>query len=138
MQYSSDTAIEVWKASFISPVFSGIYVVLALLLFFFSERDSEEEILTVVSSVLNTPPLQSRDVRASEVQPETPSTSAGSHETPESSGVVTRPPPAEFSDILGDIEIPDGFDPSFLAALPEDMRQEVINDRLRSGLSVNV
>ncbi|XP_047736696.1 E3 ubiquitin-protein ligase HUWE1 isoform X2 [Hyalella azteca] len=37
----------------------------------------------------------------------------------------------EFADILGDIEIPEGVDPSFLAALPEDMRQEVISEHLR-------
>lgn len=36
-----------------------------------------------------------------------------------------------FREILGDIEIPDGVDPSFLAALPEDMRQEVISEHLR-------
>lgn len=34
----------------------------------------------------------------------------------------------EFRAILGDIDIPDGVDPAFLAALPEDMRQEVIRD----------
>ncbi|CAG0892782.1 unnamed protein product, partial [Cyprideis torosa] len=37
----------------------------------------------------------------------------------------------EYADILGDIEIPEGVDPSFLAALPEDMRNEVINEQLR-------
>ncbi|VDK70503.1 unnamed protein product, partial [Cylicostephanus goldi] len=39
--------------------------------------------------------------------------------------------PEEFRDILGDIEIPDGVDPAFLAALPEDMRAEVIRDHRR-------
>ncbi|PIC34687.1 hypothetical protein B9Z55_014266 [Caenorhabditis nigoni] len=34
----------------------------------------------------------------------------------------------EFRAILGDIDIPDGVDPAFLVALPEDMRQEVIRD----------
>lgn len=34
----------------------------------------------------------------------------------------------EFRAILGDIDIPEGVDPAFLAALPEDMRQEVIRD----------
>jgi hypothetical protein len=29
------------------------------------------------------------------------------------------------------MEVPDGVDPSFLAALPEDMRQEVIAEHLR-------
>lgn len=37
----------------------------------------------------------------------------------------------EYAAILGDIEIPEGVDPSFLAALPEDMRQEVIAEHLR-------
>lgn len=37
----------------------------------------------------------------------------------------------EYSAILGDIEVPEGVDPSFLAALPESMRQEVIQDHLR-------
>ena len=36
-----------------------------------------------------------------------------------------------YSEILGDIEIPDGVDPSFLAALPEEMRQEVIAEQMR-------
>lgn len=33
--------------------------------------------------------------------------------------------------ILGDIEIPEGVDPSFLAALPNEMREEVIAEHLR-------
>lgn len=33
--------------------------------------------------------------------------------------------------ILGDMEIPDGVDPSFLAALPDEMRAEVISEHLR-------
>jgi len=37
----------------------------------------------------------------------------------------------EFRGILGDIVVPEGVDPSFLAALPEEMRQEVINEHLR-------
>lgn len=37
----------------------------------------------------------------------------------------------DFRNILGDIDIPEGVDPSFLAALPEDMRQEVISEHLR-------
>merc|ERR1719347_833505 len=60
-------------------------------------------------------------------------------------GDATLPPPGEgpsgnpapptrqpdFSAILGDIDIPEGVDPSFLAALPEDMRQEVIEEQRR-------
>ncbi|EYC43749.1 hypothetical protein Y032_0481g2245 [Ancylostoma ceylanicum] len=52
---------------------------------------------------------------------------AGSTAQPESSNAI----PEEFRDILGDIEIPDGVDPAFLAALPEDMRAEVIRDHRR-------
>lgn len=37
----------------------------------------------------------------------------------------------ELQAILGDIQIPEGIDPSYLAALPEDMRQEVISEQLR-------
>lgn len=37
----------------------------------------------------------------------------------------------EFREILGDIDIPEGVDPAFLAALPEDMRAEVIRDYQR-------
>ena len=37
----------------------------------------------------------------------------------------------EYSAILGNIEIPEGVDPSSLAALPEEMRQEVIAEHLR-------
>lgn len=32
---------------------------------------------------------------------------------------------------LGDIDVPDGVDPSFLAALPNDIRHEVIQEHLR-------
>ncbi|KIH57738.1 sodium pump decarboxylase, gamma subunit [Ancylostoma duodenale] len=52
---------------------------------------------------------------------------AGSAVPPESNNAI----PEEFRDILGDIEIPDGVDPAFLAALPEDMRAEVIRDHRR-------
>lgn len=38
----------------------------------------------------------------------------------------------DFTNILGaDVEIPEGVDPSFLAALPENIRQEVIAEQLR-------
>lgn len=33
--------------------------------------------------------------------------------------------------ILGDLEVPEGIDPSFLAALPAEMREEVIQEHLR-------
>merc|ERR1711994_828569 len=47
-----------------------------------------------------------------------------------SSGTGTSREP-DYSAILGDIDIPEGVDPSFLAALPEDMRQEVIDEQRR-------
>jgi len=37
----------------------------------------------------------------------------------------------DYRAILGNIEIPDGVDPAFLAALPDDIRQEVIRDHMR-------
>lgn len=51
-----------------------------------------------------------------------------SSEAGPSGSAASRP---DYSAILGDIEIPEGVDPSFLAALPEDMRQEVIAEQLR-------
>ncbi|KAK2707710.1 E3 ubiquitin-protein ligase HUWE1-like [Artemia franciscana] len=39
--------------------------------------------------------------------------------------------PPEIQAILGDLVVPEGVDPSFLAALPEEMRQEVINEHNR-------
>lgn len=47
--------------------------------------------------------------------------------TPATSGQAS----SEYQSLLGNIEIPEGVDPSFLAALPEDMRQEVIAEQLR-------
>uniref|UniRef100_A0A915PL16 HECT-type E3 ubiquitin transferase n=1 Tax=Setaria digitata TaxID=48799 RepID=A0A915PL16_9BILA len=41
----------------------------------------------------------------------------------------------DFREILGDIEIPEGVDPAFLAALPEDIRMEVIRDHMRQQRS---
>lgn len=57
-----------------------------------------------------------------------PRTGRESSEAGPSSSSGSRP---DYSAILGDIEIPEGVDPSFLAALPEDMRQEVIAEQLR-------
>ena len=45
--------------------------------------------------------------------------------------VPTTAVSTEFASILGDLEIPEGVDPSFLAALPEDMRREVIEEQRR-------
>ena len=38
---------------------------------------------------------------------------------------------SEIQNLLGDTEVPEGVDPSFLAALPESIRQEVIAEQLR-------
>lgn len=38
---------------------------------------------------------------------------------------------AAIANELGDLEIPEGVDPSFLAALPQEMRQEVVAEHLR-------
>lgn len=54
--------------------------------------------------------------------------STNTNETTASSQTVLSP---ELRAILGDVEIPEGIDPSYLAALPEDIRQEVIAEQLR-------
>lgn len=65
------------------------------------------------------PEIQDNDVPLADVPPA---------EAPVQEGVLMA---EEFRAILGDIDIPDGVDPAFLAALPEDMRQEVIRDYQR-------
>ena len=47
---------------------------------------------------------------------------------PGSSRTIWNP---DFSAILGDLDIPEGVDPSFLASLPEDMRADVIEEQKR-------
>ena len=60
------------------------------------------------------------------------SAATGAEPEPSSAGgESSAPPAADFSSILGDMEIPEGVDPSFLAALPDDMRQEVVAEQLR-------
>ncbi|MPC13905.1 E3 ubiquitin-protein ligase HUWE1 [Portunus trituberculatus] len=66
--------------------------------------------------------------RLREGQDAAPESGRENNEAGPSSSSNTRP---DYSAILGDIEIPEGVDPSFLAALPEDMRQEVIAEQLR-------
>ena len=74
----------------------------------------------------------------------TPETTSSAQQLPEAesepvAGPSGRPPPStgnsgeDFSAILGiDVnDLPEGVDPSFLAALPEDMRQEVIEEQRR-------
>ena len=63
---------------------------------------------------------------------EEPVTRAGEERAGETVGGATAAGvESDFSDILGNIEIPEGVDPSFLAALPEDMRQEVLEEQRR-------
>ncbi|UYV80320.1 HUWE1 [Cordylochernes scorpioides] len=38
---------------------------------------------------------------------------------------------SDYSSVLGDVDLPEGVDPSFLAALPENIRQEVIAEQFR-------
>ena len=110
---------------------------------------------------VSAPPLPATDVEApsvattnaaasSDEQPESTSGTAAADPGPAAtavaessseagpSGGASGPAPiptqtvsAEYAAILGDIEIPEGVDPSFLAALPEDMRAEVIEEQRR-------
>ncbi len=72
-------------------------------------------------------PSESRDV------PAAPSTAAegAARDTEEQTRERRRAEIETYRHLLGDIDIPDGVDVSFLAALPESMRQEVIEDHLR-------
>ena len=61
---------------------------------------------------------------------------SGTVETSSATSQPPAPPPAyqltpEERAILGDQELPEGVDPSFLAALPENIRQEVIAEQFR-------
>ncbi|KAK0398446.1 hypothetical protein QR680_002591 [Steinernema hermaphroditum] len=66
-----------------------------------------------------------------------PESSADSSDRPGPSGTAQQLD-EQLREILGDLEIPDGVDPAFLAALPEDMRREVIRDHLRQQGRVSV
>lgn len=63
-----------------------------------------------------------------------PSESADATETVAESatggGFITDMDPAVRA-ILGELEVPEGVDPSFLAALPQEMRDEVIQEHVR-------
>lgn len=75
-----------------------------------------------------------------------PREDAGQDQQPADNTLAPGQIPEEYRDILGgtfkvdafictrthlNIEIPDGVDPAFLAALPEDIRGEVIRDHIR-------
>ncbi|KAK0398380.1 hypothetical protein QR680_002567 [Steinernema hermaphroditum] len=66
-----------------------------------------------------------------------PESSADSSDRPGPSGTAQQLD-EQLREILGDLEIPEGVDPAFLAALPEDMRREVIRDHLRQQGRVSV
>lgn len=74
----------------------------------------------------------------SEAQETTGVSAASSETTPGGNEPVAGPSGTavqlseDLRSILGDIVIPEGVDPSFLAALPEEIRQEVINEHLRT------
>ncbi|XP_022080949.1 E3 ubiquitin-protein ligase HUWE1-like [Acanthaster planci] len=73
---------------------------------------------TAGSSVSSQPPASSTSTLAVTEQ-----TSSQGADTPPSD-------PSGSSDALGDIKLPEGVDPSFLAALPESIRQEVLREHL--------
>merc|ERR1740123_2616638 len=73
------------------------------------------------------PAVSSLSLPASSLPGETPLQPPAT-EAAASSGPSRQP---DFSAILGDLDIPEGVDPSFLAALPEDMRAEVIEEQRR-------
>lgn len=87
------------------------------------------------STETTAPSSGQQDSQAQAVDAQTPAQPAAAQPaapTAESSAPTgMRRVPPEFVDILGDIEIPEGVDPSFLAALPEEMRQEVISEHIR-------
>jgi hypothetical protein len=65
-------------------------------------------------------------------QPQQPAAEEGSTEAVAVGEDTGEPSTAEdYRAILGNIEIPEGVDPAFLAALPEEIRQEVIRDHMR-------
>lgn len=64
-------------------------------------------------------------------EPSEPAAEPSGAEAADSEPEAAGPNAEDFSSILGDMEIPEGVDPSFLAALPEDMRQEVVAEQLR-------
>lgn len=90
-----------------------------------SQDQSGDQTMTSSLPVLVMPSNLRRD---SQDRPQQDSRGGRESEAGPSGSSTTRP---DYSAILGDIEIPEGVDPSFLAALPEDMRQEVIAEQLR-------
>lgn len=99
-----------------------------------SKEDQLVDVNTVETKVENSTPIGSNNGEESTPGSEQPvgagaSQPGGVEPVPGPSG--TQSVSEDFRNILGDIDIPEGVDPSFLAALPEDMRQEVIAEHLR-------
>ncbi|XP_004536763.1 E3 ubiquitin-protein ligase HUWE1 isoform X2 [Ceratitis capitata] len=77
------------------------------------------------------------EVPAVSQEPVVPAVETVEQQSEEVAGAVavSETPPttmnAEVRAALGDLQVPEGVDPSFLAALPAEMREEVINEHLR-------
>jgi len=101
-----------------------------------TQQTSENQDLTMNTETTTPQPTAQSGEESSAVGGES---SEGASSVPQSSGSDAGPSgtavaaafSSEYAAILGDIEIPEGVDPSFLAALPEDMRQEVIEEQRR-------
>uniref|UniRef100_A0A8C5R785 HECT-type E3 ubiquitin transferase n=1 Tax=Leptobrachium leishanense TaxID=445787 RepID=A0A8C5R785_9ANUR len=117
------------------------------------ERAEDSDALTAVSSQLEGSPMDTSSLASGPleegvgessgvVNPDSPSASS---ELPsardstaallatDSSGILEEPLPStssEDEDPLAGINLPEGVDPSFLAALPEDIRREVLQNQL--------
>ncbi|TMS38017.1 hypothetical protein L596_004833 [Steinernema carpocapsae] len=97
-----------------------------------SSEDTEEDDDVQVIGVY--PSSSNYQMRGNEAPPSTPSAATDPHQANGSQRNEVGPSnelDENLRQILGDLEVPDGVDPAFLAALPEDMRSEVIRDHLR-------
>ncbi|XP_055907075.1 E3 ubiquitin-protein ligase HUWE1 [Eupeodes corollae] len=82
---------------------------------------------TTSSNVANTPPSTTDNLSSSSL----PIDAEGSPPSGTASAATDEMSP-EVRQVLGDLQIPEGVDPSFLAALPSEMREEVIQEHLRA------
>lgn len=90
-----------------------------------SDEDTEDEDEHDDEGAVGGTPVTatSADPAPSEANAETAAESA-------TGGIIQDMDPAVRA-ILGDLEVPEGVDPSFLAALPQEMRDEVIQEHIR-------
>ncbi|KAK6057582.1 sodium pump decarboxylase, gamma subunit [Cooperia oncophora] len=97
----------------------------------------EERMITPPLPVVSNVHHEGEDARDASDRSDNSGHTETTTDEPLANGSAARPAtetntiPEEIREILGDIEIPDGVDPAFLAALPEDMRAEVIRDHRR-------